>query len=207
MDDNAERRAKGVLVLEHVKIIRNTKDSRLLEGLSSEEHRIVTSHVLPSSWYPYSFYAKAIDLVHRHVCHSNPEMARDMGRYLGSNLFQGPYAQFLKKENPEGTSRGFVTVWKNLFSFGQVTFSEPKPFTADGSMTAMVGNIDGFTDIPRALCLMVQGFIEKAFEAAGTQGVSITEMSCASLAAGRCTYRVTWPSNPEGAAARPSPGR
>ncbi|OGP84854.1 MAG: hypothetical protein A2Y95_09200 [Deltaproteobacteria bacterium RBG_13_65_10] len=207
MDDSAERRAKGILVLEHVKIIRKAKDQRLIEGLSSEERRIVASHVLPSSWYPYDFYAKAIDLVHRHVSHSNPEAARDMGRHLGSSLFQGPYAQFLKEEDFEGTARGFITVWRNLFSFGQVTFSKPKPFNADGSMTAMVGNIEGFTDIPRALCLMLQGFVEKAFEAAGTKEFSITEISCASLGADKCVYRVAWPSVPEVLVAPPSQGR
>ena len=191
-DSSGGRRAKGINLIDHVKILRATRDATLLEELEPDERAFVTSHVLASSWYPYRLYARTLDLIYRRVSGSNPEVARDMGRLMGQRYLTGPHAMYVKRGDAEATLRGFTVIWKTFFDFARVSYAPDAAHTREGRI-AWLGTIEDFPDIPKPLCLIVQGFLDKTLELCEAVDPLLEELSCAATGGHpACRYRTSW---------------
>ncbi|MFQ5457538.1 MAG: hypothetical protein ACE5FC_03645 [Myxococcota bacterium] len=161
------RKAKGVLVAQHVRVLRKARDENLLEGLTPAQREIVASYVLPSSWYPYEVYARTLDIIFNRISGGEPDAARGMGHFMAYEMLQGPYSMYLKRGDPLVTLSRFKTIWKNYFNFGEVSFNKCAN-TEDGKTPNCVEMaIRGFPDFPYPLSLIVEGFLEKTVELAG----------------------------------------
>lgn len=192
MHSNTPRQAKGIIVLEFVKIIRKAKDKRLLESLTPDERNLVASQILPSSWYPYDFFARMLTSVHEKLSNSRTEAAIDMGRYIATTLLQGHYAMYLKVGDPAATLRGFGTYFKNYFNFGRAFTAIPDEDDGEKKPNYVMLGLEEFPDMPRPLCLIIQGMTVKAAELAGGIEPSLNELSCAAMGDSRCWARIEW---------------
>jgi hypothetical protein len=192
MASEPSRKAKGTLLLQHVKTIRKAKDERLLEGLPPEDRRIITSRILPSSWYPYEVYARTLQIVYEHFFEGKPEGAINMGKFMAVFLLQGHYSLYLKAGDPAATLRAFRTIWQNFFSFGRTLFEATEKLGDEDASNRIAMGLEAFPDIPRPLCLIVQGLLLKSVELAGGEDPTLQEESCAALGDGRCYFRVAW---------------
>jgi len=190
-----ERKAKGVLLVDHVRMIRGAKDPRLVQGLPPEDREIVGSHILASSWYPYGTYARTLDVLFRDIGGSDPEVARDMGRLMASRLLAGPYAMYVKAGDPEATLRGFQVIWKNFFNFGTVRLT-PEASASPAGQRVLNGQIEDFADLPKPLCFIIQGFLDKTLEMCGARERFVTELTCVASGDPLCSYRSGWRVSP-----------
>ena len=186
------RKAKGVLLVDHVRMIRGAKNPRLLETLPPEDLEIVASRVMSSSWYPYDTYVRTLDVIFREISGSDPEVARDMGRFMASHLLAGPYMMYVKAGDPESTLRGFQVIWKNFFNFGAVRLSLDDSTAPASGRRGFFGVVEEFPDLPKALCYIVQGFLDKTLEMCGASERSIVEVTCVATGHPLCSYRVGW---------------
>ena len=192
MASESSRKAKGTLLLLHVKTLRKAKDERLLERLPPEDRRIVASHILPSSWYPYDTYARTLQVIYEKFGGGRPEGALNMGKFVGVLLLQGHYSLYLRPGDPAATLRVFRTMWQNFFNFGRTLYeAEEETGEEDASGQVALG-LEGFPDMPRPLCLMVQGVLLKSVELVGGVDPSVKEDSCAALGDRRCFFHVGW---------------
>ncbi len=192
LKNGEDRKAKGVLLVDHVRMIRGAKDPRLIESLPPEDREIVGSHILASSWYPYGTYARTLDVLFRDIGGSEPEVARDMGRLMASRLLAGPYAMYVKAGDPEATLRGFQIIWKNFFNFGTVRLTPEAPAPPAAGQRVLKGVIEDFPDLPKPLCFIIQGFLDKTLEMCGARERFITEVTCTAAGAPMCSYRSGW---------------
>ncbi len=191
-----DRKAKGILLLDHVRMIRGAKDPRLLEALRPEDREIVGSHILTSSWYPYGVYARTLDVIFRDIAGSNPEVTRDMGRFMASRLLAGPYEMYVKADDPEATLLGFQVIWKNFFNFANVRLGHDASAPPAAGRRVFTGTIEGFSNLPKPLCFIVQGFLDKTLEMCGASERFIAEVTCAASGDPACSYRGGWRVSP-----------
>jgi len=161
------RNAKGVLVAQHVRIIRKTRDESLLEGLTPAQRDIVASHILPSTWYPYEIYERTLDIIFNKLSGRRPEAARAMGQFMACEMLLGSYSMYLKKGDPVATLARFPLIWKNYFNFARVSFRAPCETENEKPVNVIEVAVDDFSDLPYPLFLIIQGFGEKALELAG----------------------------------------
>jgi hypothetical protein len=192
MDSTVPRRAKGVIIAQHVRIIRKAKDERLLEGLTPEQRQAVASRILPSSWYPYDLYAATLDVIYQKMAGGQPEAARNMGQFVAALTLQGHYSMFLKAGHPHETLRLFPAIWHNFFDFGKAAYRMPEAERDAPPPNFAETELSGFRDISRPLCLIMQGFLEKAVELAGGVDPAVHEVSCATFGDSTCSIRVEW---------------
>ena len=190
--EGGTRKAKGVLLVDHVRMIRSAKDPRLLDPLPREDREIIASRVMASSWYPYETYVRTLDVIFREIGGSNPEVARDMGRFMASRLLAGPYSMYVKVGDPQSTLLGFQIIWKNFFNFGTVRLAPDASTPPDAGRRVFNGTIDGFPDMSKPLCFIVQGFLDKTLEMCGAPGRFIEELTCAASGDPACSYRTGW---------------
>jgi hypothetical protein len=192
MVSSVPRKAKGIIVLEFAKILRRAKDERLLEGLTPEERKLVASKILPSSWYSYDFFARMLVNVHEKLSHFRTEAALEMGRYIATTLLQGHYGIYLKPGDPAATLKGFGIYFRNYFNFGRAFTEIPDEGDGEEKSNYVMLGLEDFPDIPRPLCLIIQGMTVKAVELAGGIEPSLHELSCAALGDSRCWARIEW---------------
>jgi hypothetical protein len=186
------RKAKGIIIAQHVRILRKAKNERLLQGLSPEHRQMLASRILPSSWYPYDFYAATLDIIYRRIAGGEPESARNMGQFVATLTLQEQYSLFLKAGNPAETLRLFPSIWHNFFNFGKTACRMPDGASDAESPKSVVMDLSEFPDIPRALCLIMQGFLEKTVELAGGVDPAVHELTCATRGDSSCGCQVEW---------------
>ncbi len=167
MVEREPRKAKGTLVAQHVRILRRAKDESLLEGLSPEIREVVSSYILPSSWYPYEVYERTLDVIFNKLSNGQEEAARAMGQFMAAAMLMGPYSMYLKPGNPAATLKLFPVFWKNCFNFAKVNYTIPPKATAQQDSNYVDMDIEDFPDLPYALYLISQGFLSKTVELAG----------------------------------------
>ncbi len=192
MEPAGGRKAKGIIVAQHVRILRKAKDESLLLGLSPEHRKTLASRIIPSSWYSYDFYAATLDIIYHKIAGGEPDAARNMGRFVATLTLQEEYSLFLKEGRPYETLRLFPSIWHNFFNFGKTACrmlggaGDAKP------RESVFMELSDFPDIPRALCLIMQGFLEKSVELAGGVDPVVHELSCATFGDRSCSTRVEW---------------
>ena len=167
MAERQLRKAKGTLVAQHVRILRRARDERLLEGLSPEIREVVSSYILPSSWYPYEVYERTLDVIFNKLSNRDEDAARGMGHFMSTAMLMGPYSMYLKPGDPAATLKLFPIFWKNCFNFARVNYATPAK-TGDQQAPSHVDmDIEDFPDLPYPLYLIAQGFLYKTVELAG----------------------------------------
>lgn len=167
MVNHETRKAKGVLVAQHVRILRKARDESLLAGLTPAQRDIVASHILPSTWYPYEIYERTLDIIFNKLSDARPEAARAMGQFMACEMLLGSYSMYLKRGDPVATLGRFPIMWKNYFNFARGSFGTPCDAEEGKPQNVIETAIEDFPDLPYPLFLIIQGFGEKASELAG----------------------------------------
>lgn len=191
MEDSKARKAKGTLVVQHIRILRKIKDESLLAELPPEIRKVTESYILPSSWYPYEVYERTLDVIFRKLSNSDEETARGMGSFMAHAMLMGPYSMYLKPGDPAATLKLFPVFWKNCFNFARVRYKQPAVNRQGEPLKHVDMEIEDFPDLPYPLYLIAQGFLAKTVELAGGVGPSL-DMEPWQLGRERFPCRIRW---------------
>jgi hypothetical protein len=116
---NTERKVKGELLVDFVKMIRAAKDLPWKEHLKPEDMEIVNSMVIPTSWYPVESYQRMALAVWELVAKRNEEVVHEYGRQAMRELLKGFYRPHLDRGDPFQAVDKFLGLRRSLFSFSR----------------------------------------------------------------------------------------
>ncbi len=105
--------AKGTLLIDYVKIIRENKDKGWDKWLKPEDWEIINSNVLPSTWYPYESMQRIGFAVFKEIADSNLDLACEFGKFAIRNLFD-IYKNLVIPGDPVGSVKKLTQIRANL---------------------------------------------------------------------------------------------
>jgi len=115
-----ERKVKGSVVSDMVRIIRALKDLPWDKYLLPEDFEIIDSMIIPTAWYPIEFYQRTGLAVYRLAAAGNDKLVKDFGEKAMIELFEGPYRPFLDHGDPVVAIRKFLDLRRPLFNFSRM---------------------------------------------------------------------------------------
>ena len=164
----SDRKVKGTMLVDMVRMIRATKDREWDEYLTPEDWKIVMETILPSSWYPLELYQKLGVAVFRVLAGGDTEITRLRGKTRGKELFEDVYRNIVSKKDPMAALSKFVNIYGNLFNFSSLKFEQA------GGKHALVKH-DYDPDDPGNVpyCYLLMGHLEVLVEMTGGENVTI----------------------------------
>ncbi len=117
-----ERKVKGTMLVEQVKMIRGNKDGDWKKYLKPEDWEIINKRILPSEWYPFELYKRCGWATFQVLGQGNLDLVRLRGRFRGKELFENVYKSCIISQDPAASLSRFVTIYAQLFNFSTLRF-------------------------------------------------------------------------------------
>lgn len=164
-----DRKCKGSLVLDMVKLIRAFRSEPWESYLKPEDWEIVNGMVIPTSWYPIESYQRIGLAVYQLVAKGNADVIVSFGRAAMDELFKGPYRPFLDKNDPFAATQKFLELRKPIFNFSKMQMLK----TGDKSLSVRLSELGNF-DLGLDLFLLLSGaHFVRLIELNGGQNVQL----------------------------------
>jgi hypothetical protein len=135
-----ERKCKGSVILDMVKIVRAVKDQPWDRYLKPEDWTIINNMVIPTDWYPVEFYQRIGLAVYELAAGGSAEAVKQFGRLAMKELFHGPYRPFLDRRDPFLAVQKFMDLRRPLFNFSKM---EMEP-TGEQSLRVRISELGEF---------------------------------------------------------------
>ncbi len=119
-----ERKVKGALFLNLIKIIKNAGDLPWEDHLTRDDMDHVRNMVIPSEWYPADMYERIGMAVWKLVGGGTPEGARAYGALVMNQLLEGIYGSQLKGLGHIEAIRKFLRMQRNQMTFTDIEVVE-----------------------------------------------------------------------------------
>jgi hypothetical protein len=158
----------------------------LLKKLTPEEAVVVTSPILMSGWYEFSFLRKLMKLAKGQVkLDSGRSLAWELGRFSAEAALSGIYKLFFKV-----TDVGFIVkkasyLFPTLYDSGVMEVVDLQPNGA-------VMRVKEFNEPSPEFCDRLQGWMERTVELTGRKRVTIEHPKCTSRGDAYCEFHGRW---------------
>ena len=119
-----DRRVKGTLILDYVRMVRRNKDKDWNKYLKPEDWEIINGRILPSLWYPYETYKRAGWAAFHLIAGGNYDLVHAWGKISVDLLTKGPYKSIISDQNPLRALEGFVNLRRQFFNFAAMEFEK-----------------------------------------------------------------------------------
>lgn len=184
----SERKVKGTMLVDQVRMIRRNKDKKWEPFFTPEEWKTINSKIMDSVWYPLGLYIKCGIAVFTLLAGKDPEVVRHRGRARGLELFNGVYRSIIFKDDPFQSLKKFVLVYRMLFNFSTVGAERL------GVNHAQVHH--DFAALDRdngiAYCYQLMGSLESLLDLSGARNVRISLVAKQWEGAATTTLDILW---------------
>ena len=155
------RRAKGVNLIELVKLVKGLRKRRPI-GVSKSLEAVLAEHILISNWYSFDAYQELMEIVFREMLHGSEAAALEMGITGGRAAFSGHHKQFVAPGKPFETLLALRHTWRVYYDFGALAA------VAEGPRAVRL-EVDGYPDTPACHGNMIVGWHVAAAREAGAE--------------------------------------
>lgn len=165
MSATGQRRVKGLLFLDYVRMLRSRKDVDWARYLRPEDVPFLSTRIEPEAWYPMDTFARYGLAILDEIAHGDSFLARAWGRMSCDHLVGVEPAILVQGDPRESLMRLFV-VRASFFDFEAVSM----PDLTDTNATVHVHY--GMTArAEQAAAFQTAGFFGRLVELAGGRGV------------------------------------
>lgn len=119
-----EKRVKGTMLLDQVRMIRANADLHWDDYLDAADWQVISQRILPSSWYPLEVYEHCGWALFNVLARGNVELVRARGRERGKELFATTYQSLIAGQRPIRALERFVRAYGLLFNFSSLRFEK-----------------------------------------------------------------------------------
>jgi len=119
-----EKKVKGTMVMDQVRLIRMNKDKDWSEYIKPEDWEIINGRILPSVWYPLELYWRLGWAAFNVLAKGNLDLVRLRGIAHGKELFGNIYKNLVFDKNPMKALERFVITYSSLFNFSTLKFEK-----------------------------------------------------------------------------------
>jgi len=115
-----EKKVKGTMLLDLVRMIRQNKDKDWNKYLKPEDWEIINSSIQQFKWYPLDVYKRCGLATFMLIAQGNLDAARLWGRVIGEEMFSKTYKSILATKDPMEALDRFVSYYSLLFNFSTI---------------------------------------------------------------------------------------
>ncbi|MBK5257268.1 MAG: hypothetical protein JJE39_14670 [Vicinamibacteria bacterium] len=160
-----ERRVKGSLFVEYVRMLRSRKDVDWSRYLKAEDHPYLAVRIDPEAWYPMETFSRFGLGILDEIAHGDPFLARAWGRVSADHLV-AIHGQLLVKGDPRESLMRVLVLRGSFFDFDAVAI----PHLTDRHAEVHV-NYGMSARAEQAASLQTLGVFGRLVELAGGRGV------------------------------------
>ncbi len=164
----ADRKVKGSMLLDQVRMIRANKDKDWDKYLKPEDWEIINGRILPSMWYPLEIFQRCGLGVFNLVAGGNLDIVRARGRARGKELFGEIYKSLVADPDPLKALDRFVLIQGQIFSWSTLEFEK-----IDDKHAKMSSSYDSDDPSNKPYCYQLMGYLDQLVEMAGGKNARI----------------------------------
>ncbi len=183
-----ERKVKGSVVSDMVKIIRAMKDLPWDKYLCPEDFEIINSMIIPTAWYPVGFFQRTGMAVYKLAAGCNDELVKNFGEKAMQELFQGPYRPFLDHGDPFVAVQKFLDLRRPLFNFTKMQATPTGPT----SMTVSITNCGKFEEGLEMFLVFTGAHFTRLIELNGANQVDLETFFSNQHEDASLEFRLSW---------------
>ena len=182
-----DKRVKGTLLLDYVRMIRSNKDKDWGKYLTPEDLEIINGRILPSLWYPYETFRRAGMASFYVLGGGNTDTVRAWGKISMDILTKGVYKSIVADPDPMIGLERFVIMRRQFFNFAAMEFEKI------GEKHVKV-RLAGAPDDPSTDAYVAQltGGLERLVELTGGKNPRITYINRPSSGLANTEFDIFW---------------
>ncbi len=157
----------------------------LLASLPEEDRAAFARPIVASASYPYGSFvslARSVDRVHGK---GDLALCRDLGRRAAARDLGTTFRIISAMASIEFLLRRAQVFWAAYCDRGKMVLET----SAEKSYR---GRLEGFPEIDRAHCVIVEGWLEGMGTALGAQDMAVKQVQCAAQGGAVCEYEGRW---------------
>ncbi len=120
----SEKKVKGSLLMDYVRMIRANKDREWDKYLKDEDWEIINSRVLPSVWYPLETFTRAGLATFHVLADGDLKKVHAWGRISMEQLVKGIYKSVISESDPMKALERFMLLRQQFFNFSVMEFEK-----------------------------------------------------------------------------------
>jgi hypothetical protein len=157
----------------------------LIPLLPVDVRPLFETQILHSALYPYGAFAEPLRLLDRRLGKGDGSLAREVGRSTSGEDIRGIFQIIASFTSPEKAARRAQVYWGRYSDTGKMVEEEIRK---GYFRTAL----EGFAEIDRLHCLLIEGWNEGGLASAGAREVEVHQKECVHLGGTRCVFEGTW---------------
>ena len=162
----SERRVRGALFLDYVRMIRGQKAVAWENHLTPEDIALVAQKIDPDGLYPMEVFERLGNAILREIGHGDIESVRMWGR-ISVDALRAKYPTLVAEGDPVDTLRRFSVMRGTFFDFEAVTVHT---LHEEHAIIGIQYYMGPFAE--EAASFQTMGFFERLLELGGAQGVT-----------------------------------
>jgi uncharacterized protein (TIGR02265 family) len=182
-----EKKAKGTMILDFVKMVRTHKDLDWNKHLLPEDWDIINSLVLPAKWYPLGFYQRCAMAAFLLMAKGDLEGARANGQLQARRLFESTYKSMVMTRDPMRALTQFVSTYGSLFNYSMLKLEKAGPQRA-----VAFHDYDDTGKSNAPFCSQMQGMFETLIQMTGGKNGKVVITTKQWEGAPITTFEITW---------------
>ena len=160
-----ERRVKGTLMVDYVKMIKANPQLNWNDFLKPEDWKIIESRILPSVWYPFDTFQRLGVAIFKIIAKSDVETAKLWGKLRAKELFTVTYKSLGESPDPITAIKKYIAIRNTFTNFKmfEMEIEEIGP----KQIKIMSKSVESRHEGNEAFTWQVMGSIEKLIELTG----------------------------------------
>jgi hypothetical protein len=186
-DRMEEKKVKGTMLMDYVRLIRANKDKDWNNYIKKEDWDIINSKILMTKWYPLEVYQRCGMAAFKILGRGNLEIARFNGKISGKIMFENIYTMITSdKDTMKGINR-FVTIHGSLFNFSTLSFEQ-----VGAKHARIYHNYDPNDPADKPFCHQLMGVFDILIDMTGGRNSRIELNSKQWEGAPATVFDITW---------------
>lgn len=161
-----ERRVRGALFLDYVRMIRGQRSVPWANHLQPEDLAVIGKTIDPDGLYPMAIFERLGNAILREIGHGDVESVRMWGR-ISVDALRAKYPSLVAEGDPVDTLRRFSVMRGTFFDFEAVTIHS---LHEEHAIVGIQYYMGPFAE--EAASYQTMGFFERLLELGGAQAVS-----------------------------------
>jgi hypothetical protein len=171
-------------------LLKSVKDSggsipAVLAALPDAERATFDRPIVASEWYPYAAFVGLVRAIDRIQGKGDLASARELGRAAAARDLGGTFRIISAVASPRFLIERGHMFWSKYCDAGRLslTANNERFFT---------GRLEGFPEIDRAHCLLIEGWLEGLGHALGAVGMTSRQVRCVHRGDAACEFEGAW---------------
>jgi uncharacterized protein (TIGR02265 family) len=182
-----EKKVKGTMLIDLVRMIRLNKDKDWNKHLKPEDWDIINSLILPTKWYPLDFFSRCGLATFNVLAEGKLELSRFNGRMTAKTLFTNTYKSVVDSKDPMKGLTQFVTIYGAFFNFSSLKLEK-----LDKNHAKIHHDYDAGDQSNLAYAHQLMGMLDTLIEMNGAKNPKITLSAKQWEGAPATTFDITW---------------